>query len=64
MHDGSSGDLRDAVLRYLDVEENPWLDPSMREVHVFRPDVPPLVAFLRSLDGTGYEELAPTAFPE
>jgi len=64
MHDGSSRDLYDAVLRYVDLVENPWLDPAMREVNISVADVPALVAFLESLNGTGYEDVAPSRFPE
>jgi cytochrome c peroxidase len=63
MHDGSSPDLRDAVLRYLEIAANPWLDPAMREVRIFPFDVRPLVAFLEALDGTGFEEDPPRSFP-
>ncbi len=63
MHDGSSPTLEDAVMRYVRVAENPWLDPAMLEVLVTPADVPALVAFLRSLDGTGYEDSAPRALP-
>jgi cytochrome c peroxidase len=63
MHDGSSPDLRDAVLRYFDVADNPWLDPAMREVRIFPFDVRPLVAFLQALDGTGFEDEPPRSFP-
>jgi cytochrome c peroxidase len=64
MHDGSSPDLEDAVLRYVRVAVNPWLDPAMEEVQVFPFDVPALVAFLRALDGTGYEDEGPASFPQ
>jgi len=64
MHDGSASDLRAAVLRKVDIEENPWLDTSMREVQLFPSDVPALVAFLESLDGAGYEDAAPRRFPQ
>lgn len=63
MHDGSSPDLRDAVSRYVLIQENPWLDPAMREVQISPPDVQPLIAFLEALDGTGYEDVPPTSFP-
>ncbi|HVI75290.1 MAG TPA: cytochrome c peroxidase [Anaeromyxobacteraceae bacterium] len=63
MHDGTSPDLRDAVLRYLEIASNPWLDPAMREVRIFPFDVRPLVAFLEALDGTGFEEDPPRSFP-
>jgi cytochrome c peroxidase len=63
MHDGSSPTLEDAVSRYVDVESNPWLDPAMREAQLTPADIPPLVAFLRALDGTGFEDSAPRTFP-
>jgi cytochrome c peroxidase len=64
MHDGSSPDLRDAVLRYVEIEANPWLDPAMQEVRLFPFDVAPLIAFLQALDGTGYEDAPPRSFPK
>lgn len=63
MHDGSSPDLEDSVMRYVRVVRNPWLDPAMSEVAISPADVAPLVAFLRALDGTGYEDVAPRSFP-
>ncbi len=63
LHDGSALDLTDAVLRYVQVPPNPWLDPAMGEVHVDAEDVAPLVAFLEALDGTGYEDVPPATFP-
>jgi len=63
MHDGSSPTLEDAVMRYVNVGSNPWLDPAMREVQVTPADVPALVAFLRALDGTGFEDSAPRSLP-
>lgn len=42
---------------------NPWLAPEMNEVRVAPWHVPPLVAFLESLDGEGYDDVAPTRFP-
>ncbi len=64
MHDGSSPDLDDAVMRYVDIEANPWLDPVMAEIRVSPADVAPLVAFLHSLDGTGYEDAPPKTLPQ
>jgi cytochrome c peroxidase len=63
MHDGSSPDLADSVMRYVEIQANPWLDPAMEEVRIFPFDVRPLVAFLRALDGTGFEDVPPTSFP-
>jgi len=64
MHDGSVATLADAVMSYVRIRANPWLDPLMEEVEIGPFDVPPLVAFLGSLDGTGYEDAAPRSFPE
>jgi cytochrome c peroxidase len=64
MHDGSVATLEDAVVSYLRVRRNPWLDPQMEEVELGHFDVAPLVAFLRSLDGSGYEDEAPRSFPQ
>ena len=64
MHDGSSPDLTDALFDYIHVLDNPWLDPAMDEVRIFPFDVPALLAFLESLDGTGYEDSAPATFPQ
>ncbi len=64
MHDGSSPDLADAVLRYFAVADNPWLDPVMREVRIFPFDVRPLVAFMEALDGTGAEDAPPKLLPQ
>jgi cytochrome c peroxidase len=64
MHDGSSKTLQDAVMSYVRIRANPWLDPLMEEVELGPFDVPPLVAFLESLDGTGYEDDGPRSFPE
>jgi cytochrome c peroxidase len=64
MHDGSSPDLPDAVMRYARIQQNPWLDSLMREVRITPADVEPLIAFLRALDGTGYEDAMPKSFPQ
>ncbi len=64
MHDGSSPDLEDAVLRYLVPHENPWLDEAMREVQLEPADVKPLVAFLRSLQSASAADVAPPSLPE
>lgn len=64
MHDGSSPDLRDAVLRYFEIAANPWLDPAMLEVRLSPLDVRPLVAFLEALDGSGFEDDPPRTFPQ
>ena len=64
MHDGSVADLRGAVLHYWRGGiPNPWLSERMRPVPLTAPDVAALVAFLGALDGDGYADVAPAAFP-
>jgi len=64
MHDGSMKTLREVVVYYMrGGEANPWLDPDIARAD-FRPcEVDAVVAFLESLDGTGYEDRAPASFP-
>lgn len=64
MHDGSIPDLWDAVLHYWRGGiPNPWLSERVRPVRLGRSDVAALVAFLEALDGEGYADVAPAAFP-
>ena len=63
MHDGSSPDLEDSVLRYLSPAENPWLDVAMREVRLEPADLGPLVAFLRALEAPAPPGEAPPSLP-
>ncbi|HET9594796.1 MAG TPA: cytochrome c peroxidase [Anaeromyxobacteraceae bacterium] len=63
MHDGSVPTLAEAVMTYVRIESNPWLDPAMLEVRLAPFDVRPLVAFLEALDGTGFEDTPPASFP-
>ena len=63
MHDGSVETLAEAVMSYVRIAANPWLDPAMDEVRVFPFDVPALVAFMEALDGTGYQDTPPASFP-
>jgi cytochrome c peroxidase len=64
MHDGSLGTLREVVQYYARRgRANPWLAPEMHGVLVAEGDVEALVAFLESLEGTGYEDAGPTLFP-
>lgn len=65
MHDGSVGTLEEAVFLYVrGGNRNPWIAPEMDEVRLAPWQVPALVAFLQSLEGTGYEDSAPAAFPD
>jgi cytochrome c peroxidase len=64
MHDGSIPDLRAAVLHYVKGgTPNPWLSERIRPLSLSPAEVDRLVAFLRALDGTGFEDVAPRAFP-
>jgi cytochrome c peroxidase len=65
MHDGSVETLEESVFLYVrGGNANPWLAPEMDEVRVAPWQVRALVAFLESLDGTGYEDAPPAAFPQ
>jgi hypothetical protein len=44
-------------------EPNPWLDPDIARADFMPCEVDAVVAFLESLDGTGYEDRAPASFP-
>jgi cytochrome c peroxidase len=64
MHDGSVATLRDAVLHYdRGGTANPWLSPKLSPLHLAPDEVEALVAFLQALDGEGYQDTAPAAFP-
>ena len=65
MHDGSMATLREVVLHYVKGgNPNPHLSPKIRPLDLTEDEVDALVAFLRALDGEGYQDTAPTAFPE
>jgi cytochrome c peroxidase len=64
MHDGSIATLREAVLLYdRGGTPNPWLSVEMKPLHLTPTEVDALVAFLGALDGQGFEDVAPRAFP-
>ena len=64
MHDGSIADLYGAVLHYWRGGiRNPWLSERITPVPLGRADVEALVAFLEALDGEGFADVAPRAFP-
>jgi cytochrome c peroxidase len=64
MHDGSVKTLREVVLLYdRGGVPNPWLSPDVKPLHLSASEVDALVAFLGALDGEGYEDVAPRAFP-
>jgi cytochrome c peroxidase len=65
MHDGSLPTLRDVILFYdRGGVRNPHLDPQIRPLYLAHDDIDALVDFLRALNGEGFMDRAPTAFPK
>lgn len=65
MHDGSLATLRDVVEFYnRGGNRNPGLTPRLRPLHLSTQDVDAIVAFLRSLNGEGYQDRPPRYFPQ
>ena len=65
MHDGSLATLRDVVEFYnRGGNRNPGLSARIRPLGLSPTDIEALVAFLRSLNGEGYQDRAPRYFPE
>lgn len=65
MHDGSLETLRDVVEFYnRGGNPNPWRTPRLAALGLTAEEVDDLVAFLRSLDGEGYEDRPPRLFPK
>lgn len=65
MHDGSVATLRDEMVLYnKGGEKNPDLDPKMRPLKLTDAEINALVAFMQALDGEGYQDKAPAAFPQ
>jgi cytochrome c peroxidase len=65
MHDGSLVTLRDVILFYKrGGVRNPHLDTRIRPLDLSRSDIDALVDFLGALDGEGFMDRAPTAFPK
>jgi cytochrome c peroxidase len=64
MHDGSLKDLTAVVEHYnKGGNKNPYLSPKVRPLKLTKAEVKDLVAFLEALEGTGFEDKAPTTFP-
>jgi cytochrome c peroxidase len=64
MHDGSVATLRETVELYdRGGVANPWLSPEVKPLRLTPLEVDALVAFLRALDGEGFEDTAPRSFP-
>jgi cytochrome c peroxidase len=65
MHDGSLATLRDVVEHYNKGGiANPTLDKKVKKLGLTDKEVDALVAFMQALDGEGYADSAPTAFPQ
>jgi cytochrome c peroxidase len=65
MHDGSIATLREVVELYnRGGEKNPYLDPKMEPLNLTEDEIDALVAFMLALDGEGYQDEPPAAFPE
>jgi cytochrome c peroxidase len=64
MHDGSLATLREVVEHYRrGGASNPWLSDRLSPIDLTSTEIDALVAFLKALDGEGYEERPPVAFP-
>lgn len=65
MHDGSVATLKEVVELYnRGGEKNPTLDPKIKALDLTPADVDALVAFMEALNGEGYMDTTPTAFPQ
>jgi len=65
MHDGSMATLREVVVHYnVGGIENPWLSPKIEALELTDEEIDALVAFMEALDGEGYMDEAPSAFPQ
>lgn len=65
MHDGSVATLR-AVVQHYDKggTPNPWLSPRMKPLGLTPAEIDDLVAMMQALDGEGYQDKPPAAFPQ
>ena len=65
MHDGSIATLREVVEFYnRGGQKNPWLDPKIKPLGLTEAEIDALVAFMQALEGEGYQDSAPAAFPQ
>lgn len=65
MHDGSLATLRDVVEHYnKGGNPNPHLSPKIKKLDLTKSEVDALVAFMEALNGEGYQDVVPTAFPQ
>jgi cytochrome c peroxidase len=64
MHDGSIATLREVVELYArGGESNPWLSAKVSELDLSEDEIDALVAFMEALDGEGFMDEPPVAFP-
>jgi cytochrome c peroxidase len=64
MHDGSIGTLLEVVMFCNQGgTRNPFLDPRIRPLNLSEIEINALLAFLQGLEGEGYQDVAPPAFP-
>lgn len=65
MHDGSVESLEDVVLHYWrGGTENPWLSEKIEPLRMPPRVALRLAAYLRAMDGEGYEDRGPAVFPQ
>ncbi len=65
MHDGSIPTLRQVVELYnRGGDKNPYLSPKIEPLNLTDSEIDALVAFMRALDGQGYDDPGPTVFPQ
>jgi cytochrome c peroxidase len=65
MHDGSQKTLREVMEWYnRGGEKNPYLDPKVEPLHLTPAEIDALIAMMQALDGEGYQDTAPAAFPQ
>jgi cytochrome c peroxidase len=65
MHDGSIPTLREVVELYnRGGVDNPYLDPKIQPLGLTDEEIDALVAFLKTLEGEGYQDTPPTTFPQ
>jgi cytochrome c peroxidase len=65
MHDGSFATLREVIEFYnRGGESNPSLDSRIRPLQLTEPEIDALIRFLEALEGEGYQDVAPSAYPQ
>jgi cytochrome c peroxidase len=65
MHDGSVATLREVVEFYnRGGEKNPWLDQKIKPLKLTEAEIDAIVALMQALEGEGYQDTAPTSFPQ